>query len=65
MIKTFKIEGSQSTQLPPLEKGGPSRGQKMSTGRKIAKNETDNLISDYQLKFEQVKKENEVMRRQK
>lgn len=31
----------------------------------MIKSDADNVISDYQLKFEQIKKENEVMRRQK
>ena len=33
--------------------------------RDMGKSSTDNIISDYQLKFEQIKKENEVMRRHK
>ena len=44
MIKTFKVEGSQSTQLPPLEKGKVSE-------RRVMKNDADGMISDYQLKF--------------
>ena len=33
--------------------------------RDMGKSSTDNVISEYQLKFEQIKKENESMRRQK
>ena len=35
------------------------------THRRINKNDTDHIITDYQLKFEQLKKQNESMRRQK
>ena len=31
----------------------------------MGKSSTDNIISEYQLKFEQIKKENETMRHQK
>lgn len=65
MIKTFKIDGSQSTQLPPLEKASKIGENKIASGRKMNKNDADGIISDYQLKFEQIKKENEMMRRQK
>lgn len=55
MMKTSKIEISHSTQLPPLEKDLYSaKGE--NAVRKAASNlgknsSTDNVISDYQLKF--------------
>lgn len=63
LMKTSKLEISHSSQLPPIEKelhsakGDPRRPPKPSS--------TDSVISEYQLRFEQIKKENEVMRRQK
>lgn len=65
MIKTsFKLESSPSTQLPPLDKS-PSRNPSSNGSYKHPKNQTDNIISEYQFKFEQIKKENENMRMQK
>ena len=67
MIKTTKLDISHSAQLPPLEKdsytgkGDPALKKLYSNG----KGTTDSVISDYQLRFEQIKKENEVMRKQK
>ena len=47
MIKTFKIDGSQSTQLPPLDKASKIGENKIASGRKINKNESQagNLTS--------------------
>ena len=64
MIKTSKMENSHSTQLPPLQKELYSA--KESSIKKLGnKGSTDNIIAQYQLKFEQLKKENESMRKQK
>ena len=57
---------SHSSQPPPLEKDLYSnKGESHMKKRDMGKSSTDNIISDYQLKFEQIKKENEVMRRHK
>ena len=61
MIKTSKMEMSHSSQLPPLEKDiFSSKGETPIKRRDMGKSvtSTDNVISDYQLKFEQIKKEN-------
>ena len=62
------MEMSHSSQLPPLEKDiFSSKGETPIKRRDMGKSvtSTDNVISDYQLKFEQIKKENELVRRQK
>ena len=69
MMKTAKLENSHSTQLPPLEKQlytakGDNHIRKAASG--LGKNtSTDNIISDYQLKFQQIKKENQGVRKHK
>lgn len=58
MIKTsFKLENSQSTQLPPLANQKVSSAKEGITQRRAPmKNDTDHVITEYQLKFEQLKK---------
>lgn len=60
MIKTsFKLESSASTQLPPLDKSQTKESNTPSLShRKVNRNDSDNVIAEYQLKFEQIKKEN-------
>jgi hypothetical protein len=50
MIKTTKLEISQSTQLPPLDKSKIQNSQNISS-RKLNRSDTENIISGYQLKF--------------
>jgi hypothetical protein len=60
-----------SGHLPPLEKDlHTAKGERASEAYikripKAGKNDTDAIITDFQLKFEQIKKENELMRKQK
>lgn len=53
MIKTsFKLENSQSTQLPPLANQKVSSAKEGITQRRgPMKNDTDHVITEYQLKF--------------
>lgn len=62
LMKTSKLEMSHSSQLPPLDKELLSAKGDM---RKAPKGSTDSVISEYQLRFELIKKENEAVRRQK
>ena len=67
MIKTSKIDISHSTQLPPIDKDlysakGETQIKKAASNFSRMGNSTDNVIADYQLQFEQIKKENEAMR---
>ncbi len=50
MIRTAKLDISHSAQLPPLDKEPFSAKGRMKG--------TDSVISDYQLRFQQIKKEN-------
>jgi hypothetical protein len=62
LMKTSKLELSHSSQLPPLDKELLSaKGRPGGRGA----SSTDSVISEYQLRFEQIKKENEAVRRQK
>lgn len=63
LMKTAKLEVSHSSQLPPLEKELLSA--KGRPGGRGPPSSTDSVISEYQLRFEQIKKENEAVRRQK
>jgi hypothetical protein len=65
LMKTSKLEMSHSSQLPPIDKDIHSAKGESSFKRLAAKGSTDSVISEYQLRFEQIKKENELMRRQK
>jgi len=63
MIKTSKIDISHSTQLPPLDKDlysvkGEMQMRKGASNLGKMSSSTDNVIADYQLRFEQIKKEN-------
>lgn len=63
MIKTSKIDISHSTQLPPIDKDvysakGQSQIKKGFNNLSKSSSSTDNIIADYQLRFQQIKKEN-------
>lgn len=52
MIKTTKFDISHSTQLPPIDKELYSaKGEPKKNFNNFGKNSTDNVISDYQLRF--------------
>jgi hypothetical protein len=57
-MKTSKLEISHSSQLPPIDKEIYSAKGESTIKRLAGKGSTDSVISDYQLRFEQIKKEN-------
>lgn len=65
LMKTSKLEISHSSQLPPIDKELYSAKGDPNSKLRHPRGTTDSVISEYQLRFEQIKKENEVMRRQK